>query len=69
VREDVRLEEEWLNPGRAERWDSSKLGNEIRRTDEWGLRSMLIAASRDRRNCATMLGAIRIRVNALVQLR
>jgi hypothetical protein len=69
VREDVRFEEERLNPGRAERWNSSKLGNEIGRTDGRGLYRMLIAASRNQRNCTTMLGTARIRVDPLVQLR
>jgi hypothetical protein len=69
VREDVRFEEERLNPGRAERWKASKLGNEIRRTDERGLRGVIIAASRNQCNRASVIRAIPIRVDARVQLR
>jgi hypothetical protein len=69
VRENVRLEEERLNPGRAESWDSSKLRNEIRNAEKRGLRSMIIAASSNQRNRTTMLGPIRVGVNARVQLR
>jgi hypothetical protein len=69
VREDVRLEEERLNPNRAEQRNSSKLRNKVRSVDERRLRRMITAAGCDGRNCASMLGAIRVGVNELVQLR
>jgi hypothetical protein len=69
VREDVRTEEERLNPGSAESCNSSKLRNEVRGADERGLRSMIVAASRYQRYRASVIRTTPISVNARVQLR
>ena len=66
VCEQMRIKKERPNPGRAQRWNSSKLKNEIRRTDERRLRRMIIAAGRNQRNGASVIAAVRIRVNARV---
>ena len=66
VREHMRIEEERPNPSRVQRWNSSKLKNEIRRIDERRLRSVIIAASRNQCNGASVIAAIRISVNARV---
>jgi hypothetical protein len=66
VRENVRAKEEWLNPSRAQGWDSSKLRDAVRYAYERGLRSMLIAAIGDEGNRARVLGAIRVNVNPRV---
>ena len=69
MREDVRVEEEWLNPGGGQSRDPAKLANEIRRADQRRLRSVIVAAGRDHGNGTTVLGAVRIGVDALVQVR
>jgi hypothetical protein len=69
VREDVRLEEERLNPNQVERGNSSKLRNKVRCADERWLRHMITVARCDRRNRTTVLGPGRVGVHALVQLR
>jgi hypothetical protein len=69
VRENVRMQEERLNPDRAERWNSSKLRSKVRCADERGLRSVIIASSHDQCNRARVIRAIAIGVNACVQLR
>ncbi len=69
MREDVCLEKKRLNPDRAQRWNCPKLSKGIRRTDRRGLCSMIIAAGRNQCNRASVVRAIPIRVDALVQLR
>ena len=69
VRENVRVEEKWLDPGGSERRDTAKFANEIRRGDEWGLNSMFIVAGRNQRDCATVIGSIRVWMNTVVQFR
>lgn len=64
MREDVRSEEERLDPGRSESWNSSKFTNEVRAADERGLGSVIIAASRDHCNGTSVIRAISISVNA-----
>ncbi|HEY4256632.1 MAG TPA: hypothetical protein VGM66_05415, partial [Candidatus Udaeobacter sp.] len=66
VRKDVRVEEEWLNPGGRQLRDAAKLGKEIRRADQRRLRSVIVAAGRDHRNGTAVLGTVRIRVDPLV---
>jgi hypothetical protein len=66
VRENVRLEDERLNPGGVERGNSSKSRNEVRRADKRGLRSVIIAASRNQYNRASVIRAIPISVDARV---
>jgi len=66
VREKMCTEEERLNPGRAESWNSSKLTNQVRGAGERGLRSVIVAASRNQRNGASVIRAIPVSVNARV---
>ena len=42
VREDVRVEEEWLDPGGGQRCDCSEANIELRSTDEWRLSRVLV---------------------------
>jgi hypothetical protein len=69
VCEDMRVEEEWADPGGRQRRDTGKCTNEIRRADEWELRGMIIVAGRNQCDCATVIGLIRIWMNTLVQFR
>ena len=66
VREDVRAKKERLHPGRAECRDLSELDAGLRRPDEGRMRSVIIAASSDQRNGASVIAAVRISVNASV---
>ena len=66
VREDVRVEEERLNPGGCQRQGAGKLTSEIRRADERGSNSMIIVAGRNKCDCATVIGSIGVWMNALV---
>jgi hypothetical protein len=66
VREDVRVEEEWLNPGGRQRRDSARLTNESRCAYERRLHGMVIVAGRNHCDGATVIDSIRIRMNALV---
>ena len=63
MRKDMRTQEERLNPGRAESWNYSKLTNEVRGADERGLRSVIVAASRNQCNRASVIRAISVSVN------
>ena len=69
VREDVRVKEEWLNPGRGERCGCSEPNIKLRSTDERRLTCLLITAGRDERDRADVVTAIRVSVNARMQLR
>jgi hypothetical protein len=69
VREDVRVKEEWLNPGGGERCGCREANIKLRGTDEWRLTRMLITARRDQRDQANVVSAMCIRVNARMQLR
>jgi len=66
VREDMRNEEERLNPSRAQRRDLGKLNAGLRRPDEGRLRGVIIVASRNQCNGASMIAAVRISVNLRV---
>jgi hypothetical protein len=66
VREDVRAKKERLHPSGAECRDLRKAGFELRRIDQWRLRGMIITASRNQCNGASVIGAICISVNARV---
>jgi len=68
VREDVRAKKKWLNPNRVERRDLRELNAELGRPDEGGMRSVIIGASRNQCNGASVADAIRVMVNARVQL-
>ena len=69
MREQMRIEEERLDPGRAERRDLRELNAGLRRPDEGRMRSVIIGASRNQCNGASVIPAVRIRVDALMQLR
>ena len=69
MREDVRVKEEWLNPGRGERCGFSEANIELRGTDEWRLTRILITTRRNQRDRADVVTAIRVTVNASVQLQ
>jgi hypothetical protein len=69
VCEDVRPKKERPDPGRGQRRNLRKAGCELRSGNERGLRRMFIAASGNQCDCTTVLGAIRVSVNARVQLR
>jgi hypothetical protein len=69
VREEVRPKKERPDPGRGQRRNSRKAGCELRSGNERGLRSMFIATSGNQCDCTTVLGPIRVGVNARVQLR
>jgi len=69
VREDVRAKKERPDPGRGQRRNLRKAGCELRPGNERGLRSMFIAASGNQCDRTTVLRAIRVAVNARVQLR
>ena len=69
MREDVRPKKERPDPGRGQRCNLRKPGCELRPGNERGLRSMFIAASGNQCDRTTVLRAIRVGVNARVQLR
>jgi hypothetical protein len=69
VREDVRVKEEWLNPGRGERCGCSEPNIKMRGTDEWRLARVLIAARRDQRDRADVVSLICIPVDTRMRLR
>jgi len=65
----ARAEKRRLNPARGQRRNFRKLNRGNRRADHRRMGSMIVAARRDHRRYATVLGAIRILVDALMQLR
>ena len=69
VREDVRLEKKRFDPLGRQRRDFGKLNGWGRRANKRRRASVLVGTGDDRRNCATMVGATRVGVDALVQLR
>ena len=69
MREDVRVKEEWLNPGRGERCGCSEANIELRGTDEWRLTRMLITTRHNERYRADVVSLICIRVDAGMQSR
>jgi hypothetical protein len=69
VREEVRPKKERPDPRRGQRRNPRKAGCELRSGNERGLRSMFIATSGNQCDCTTVLRAIRVSVNARVQLR
>ena len=66
MREQMRIEEERLDPGRAERRDLRELNAGLRRPDEGRMRSVIVVASRDQCNGASVIAAVRVSVNARV---
>ncbi len=68
MRENMRAKKERLDPSRVERRDLRELNAELGRPDEGGMRSVIIGASRNQCNGASVVDAIRVMVNARVQL-
>jgi len=66
VRENVGAKKQRLHPGRAECRDVRELNAGLRRPDEGRMRSVIIAASSNQRNGASVIAAVRISVNASV---
>ena len=64
MRENMRAKKERLDPSRVERRDLRELNAELGRPDEGGMRSVIIGASRNQCNGASVIGAICISVNA-----
>ena len=58
-----------LDPLRSQRRNFGKMNGWQLCTDQWRLRGMIITASRNQRNRASVIAAVRISVNARVQLR
>jgi len=69
VREDVRAEEEWLNPGGRQLCACRKANIKLWRADNRGLNTVVITTRRDQRDRTDVVSTIRITVNAAVQLR
>ena len=69
MREDVRVKEEWLNPGRGERCGCGEPNIKLRSTDERRLTRMLITTRRNERYRADVVSLICIRVDAGMQSR
>lgn len=66
VRENVRTKKERLNPSRSQCRDLRKLNAGLRRPDEGRMRSVIIGATRNQCNGASMIDAVRVSVNARV---
>jgi hypothetical protein len=62
----MRAKKERLHPGRAERRDVRELDAGLRRPDEGRMRRVIIVASRNQRNGASVIPAVRISMDARV---
>ena len=69
VREDVRVKEEWLNPGGRELLACREANIKLWRANNRRLSAVLITTRRDQRDPANVLSPIRIHVNSRMQLR
>jgi len=69
VREDVRAEEEWLNPRGRQLRTCPEANSELWRANDWRLSAVFGTTGRDQRDRADVVTAIRITVNASMQLR
>lgn len=69
MREDVRVKEEWLNPGGRELRACREANIKLWRANNRRLSPVLITARCDQRDRADVVAAIRVTVNASVQLR
>ena len=58
-----------FNPPRGQRRNFGKVNDWDGCADQWRMSSMIVTARGDHRRCAVVLGAIRVRVDALVQFR
>ena len=69
MREDVRVQEEWLNPGRRQLRACREANIKLWRANNRWLSAVLITTRRDQRDRAHVVTAIRVTVNASVQSR
>ena len=69
MREDVREEEDRLNPSRVQHCEIREFNGRIEWCNERRWRAVMIIARCDERDRAFMLTLVRVRMNALVQLR
>ena len=69
VREDVRVKEEWLNPGGRQLGACREANIKLWRANNRRLSPVLITTRRDQRNCADVVTTIRVTVDAFVQSR
>ena len=69
VREDVRVKEEWLNPGGRQLRACREANIKLRRANNRRLGPVLITTGRDQRDRADVVATIRVTVNASMQLR
>lgn len=69
MREDVRIKEEWLNPCGRQLRVCREANIQLRWCNNRRLRPMLITTRRDQRDCAHVVTAIGVTVNAVVQSR
>ena len=64
--ENVRVKKKRLHPGGTERRDLGELNAGFRRRDQGRIRRVIVAASRNQRNGASVIAAVRISMNARV---
>jgi hypothetical protein len=69
VLEDGRAEKRRFDPLRSQRRNCGKVNRRSRYTDQWRMRGMIVVAGGDHCRRAIVLDAVRIVVEALVQLR
>lgn len=69
VREEVRVKEEWLNPGGRQLRACREANIKLWRANNRRLSAVLITARRNQRDRAHVITAIRVSVNASVQSR
>ena len=69
MREDVRVKEEWLNPGGHQLRACCEANIKLWRANNRRLSAVLITTRRDQRDRADVVTAIRVTVNASVQSR
>ena len=67
VREDVRVKEEWLNPGGRQLRACREANIKLWRANNRRLSRVLITTGRDQRDRADVVTTIRVTVNASVQ--
>ena len=69
MRENVRAKKKWLNPNRAQCQNSRKLDRRSRGAYQWQMRGVIVIPRGDHCRGAIVLDAIRVGVDALMQLR
>jgi len=69
VLENARAKKRRFDPLRGQRRNFRKLNGRDRCAHQWRMRSVIVVARGDHRHRAIVLNAIRVRVDALMQLR